>query len=45
MLRKPLAMSRAPICNGMSRFENVPDNPPVNTKKTMMVPWIVTKAK
>ena len=38
MFKKPEAMSRAPICNGMSRFENVPDKPPVSTKNTMMVP-------
>ena len=45
MFKKPDAMSRAPIWSGINRFENVPDNPPVNTKKTMMVPWMVTKAR
>ena len=45
MFKKPDAMSRAPICNGMSRLENVPLRPAVKTKNTMMVPWMVTKAK
>ena len=38
MLMNPLAISRAPICNGISKFENVPDNPAVRTKNTMIVP-------
>jgi len=38
MFRKPDAMSRAPICNGMRRFEKVPLKPAVRTKNTMMVP-------
>ncbi len=33
MFRKPEAISRAPICNGISRFENVPTRPPVRTKE------------
>ena len=45
MFKKPDAISRAPICNGIRRLENVPDNPPVSTKNTMMVPWMVTSAK
>ena len=45
MFRKPEAMSRAPICNGIRRFEKVPLKPAVSTKNTMMVPWIVTKAR
>ena len=35
---KPEAISRAPICNGIRRFEKVPDRPAVNTKNTIMVP-------
>jgi hypothetical protein len=38
MFRNPLAISRAPNCNGIRIFENVPDNPPVKRKKTMIVP-------
>ena len=45
MLMKPLAMSRAPSCKGISRLAKVPDRPPVSTKNTMMVPWIVTSAR
>jgi hypothetical protein len=45
MLMKPLAISRAPTCKGISRLANVPDRPPVSTKNTMMVPWIVTSAR
>ena len=45
MFKKPDAMSRAPICNGMSKLEKVPLRPAVKTKKTMMVPWMVTKAR
>ena len=45
ILRKPEAISRAPNCNGMRIFENVPDKPPVNRKNTMIVPWIVTKPR
>ncbi len=36
-------MSRAPICNGISRLANVPLNPAVKTKKIRTVPYIVTK--
>jgi hypothetical protein len=45
IFRNPEAMSRAPICNGMRKFENVPLKPAVNTKNTMMVPCIVTIAR
>ena len=45
MFKNPEAISRAPNCNGISKFENVPDKPPVNRKNTMMVPWIVTSPK
>ncbi len=45
MFKKPEAISRAPICNGISKLEKVPLRPAVNTKKTMMVPWMVTKAR
>src|SRR5690606_35642792 len=45
MVRKPEAMSRAPICKGMSRLANVPERPPVSTKNTMIVPWMVTSAR
>jgi len=45
ILRKPEAMSLAPNCKGIRRFEKVPDNPPVRRKKTIIVPWIVTKPK
>src|SRR5690606_9123701 len=45
MFMKPEAISRAPICSGIRRFEKVPDKPAVNTKNTMIVPWIVTRAK
>lgn len=45
IFRKGDAISRAPICNGINRLANVPLSPAVSTKKTMIVPWIVTKAK
>ena len=45
MFRNPEAISLAPSCNGIRRFENVPDNPPVKRKNTMMVPCMVTKPK
>ena len=45
MLIKPDAISLAPICNGIKKLANVPDNPAVNTQKTSMVPCIVTRAK
>ncbi len=45
MFRKPLAISRAPTWKGISRFAKVPLKPPVSTKNTMMVPWMVTNAK
>jgi len=38
MFRNPEAMSLAPNCNGIRRLEKVPDNPPVNRKKTIIVP-------
>ena len=45
MFKKPEAISLAPICSGIRKLKNVPLNPPVRTKNTMIVPWIVTKAK
>lgn len=45
IFRKGDAMSRAPICNGINKFAKVPLSPAVSTKNTMIVPWIVTKAK
>ena len=45
MFKKPDAISRAPICNGINKFEKVPLNPAVNTKNTIMVPCMVTSAK
>src|SRR6056300_1129077 len=38
MFNKPEAISRAPICNGISRLLNVPLNPAVSTKNTIKVP-------
>ena len=38
ILRKPEAISRAPICNEINRFENVPDSHPVKRKNTIIVP-------
>ena len=38
MFRNPEAISRAPICNGINKLLNVPLNPAVSTKNTMMVP-------
>src|SRR5690606_2258859 len=38
MFIKPDAISRAPICNGISKLEKVPLSPAVSTKNTMMVP-------
>src|SRR5690606_12779511 len=45
MFRKGDAMSRAPICRGINRLLNVPLRPAVSTKKTMIVPCIVTSAR
>ena len=45
MFMKPDAMSLAPICSGIKKFENVPLRPAVNTKNTMIVPCIVTNAR
>ena len=45
MLRKPDAMSRAPICSGINRLLKVPLSPAVKTKNTIIVPCIVTNAK
>ncbi len=45
MFNNPEAISRAPICNGIKRLLKVPLNPAVRTKNTIMVPWMVTKAK
>jgi hypothetical protein len=45
MFKKPDAISRAPIWNGINKLEKVPLNPPVNKKNTISVPWMVTNAK
>ena len=45
MFKNPEAMSLAPICNGINKLENVPLRPAVNTKNTIIVPCIVTRAK
>ena len=45
ILINPEAISRAPTCKGIKKFEKVPDKPAVNTKNTMMVPCMVTIAK
>ena len=45
MFKKPDAISLAPIWRGIKRLENVPLKPAVKTKNTIIVPWIVTKAK
>src|SRR3546814_528087 len=45
IFRKGDAMSRAPICNGINRLLKVPLSPAVSTKKTMMVPCMVTNAR
>ena len=38
MFNNPDAISRAPICNGISKLLNVPLSPAVSTKNTMSVP-------
>ena len=43
IFKNPDAISRAPICNGINKLLNVPLNPAVNTKNTMMVPCIVPR--
>ena len=45
MFNSPEAISLAPICNGIRRLLNVPLKPAVRTKKTIIVPWIVTRAR
>ena len=45
IFKNPDAISLAPSCNGISRLLNVPLNPAVNTKNTIIVPCIVTSAK
>ena len=45
ILSRPDAISRAPHCSGIRMLEKVPDNPPVNTKNTIMVPCMVTKPR
>ena len=45
IFKNPDAISLAPICNGIKRLLKVPLKPAVNTKKTIIVPWIVTKDK
>jgi hypothetical protein len=44
ILMNPDAISLAPICNGIKKLEKVPLKPAVNTKNTMIVPCIVTRA-
>ncbi len=44
IFRNGEAISRAPICSGIRKLAKVPLKPPVNTKKTRMVPCIVTSA-
>ena len=39
------AISRAPTCNGINKLLKVPLKPAVNTKNTMMVPCMVTRAR
>ena len=38
MFRNPEAISLAPICKGISKFEKVPLRPAVSTKNTIIVP-------
>ena len=45
MFKNPEAISLAPICNGINKLLKVPLSPAVKTKNTMIVPWIVIKAK
>ena len=45
MLINPDAISLAPICSGIKKLAKVPDNPPVKTQKTSIVPCIVTNAR
>ena len=45
IFKNPEAISRAPICSGISKLLKVPLRPAVNTKKTIIVPWMVTKAR
>ncbi len=45
MFINPEAISLAPTCKGMRKFEKVPLNPAVSTKNTIMVPCIVTSAR
>ena len=45
MFKKPDAISLAPNCKGIKRFEKVPDKPPVKRKNTIIVPCIVTKPR
>src|SRR5690606_41359286 len=45
IFKKPEAISRAPICNGINRLLNVPLKPAVNKKNTIIVPRMVTNAK
>ena len=45
MFKKPDAISLAPICKGINKLLKVPLRPAVNTKKTMIVPCMVTSAR
>src|SRR5258706_15743299 len=42
IFRKGDAISLAPTCSGIKKFANVPLRPAVRTKKTKIVPCIVT---
>ena len=44
IFRNGEAMSRAPTCSGIRKLAKVPLKPPVSTKKTRIVPCIVTSA-
>ena len=45
IFKNPDAISLAPNCSGISILEKVPDKPPVRRKKTIIVPWMVTKPR
>ena len=45
IFKNPEAISLAPICNGINKLLKVPLSPAVKTKNTIIVPWIVIKAK
>ena len=45
MFMKPEAISLAPTWSGIRKLLKVPLSPAVRTKKTMMVPCMVTRAR